>query len=103
MKVFLDDIRETPTGWHRTFTVAETITCLESRQVTHLSVDNDLGEGLVEGYEVLNWLEEAIYTDKTFPIPVIIVHSDNSSRMLCMKKAIGSITRIRKTQLGEAT
>lgn len=100
IKVYMDDARETPEGWHRTYTVKETITLLQTRTVTHLSLDNDLGENEPEGYKVLDWLEETIYNDSTFPLPEVTVHSSNLSRVSYMHRALGSIERIRQQQVG---
>ncbi len=97
-KLYMDDLRKTPPGWIRTYTVEETIEVLESRWVTHLSLDNDLGEGMTEGYKVLDWLEEEVYNDKTFPIPLIRIHSSNASRVEYMKLALDKIERIRQEQ-----
>ena len=99
-KVYMDDARETPRGWHRTYTVAETIELLRTRTVTHLSLDNDLGDGQPEGYKVLDWLEETIYNDRTFPMPTVSVHSSNASRVEYMNRALKSIENIRQQQIG---
>lgn len=101
-KIYMDDLRKTPSGWIRTYTVEETIEVLESRKVTHLSLDNDLGEGMVEGYKVLDWLEEQVFFDKTFPIPLIRIHSSNASRVEYMKLALDKIERIRQEQVGSS-
>lgn len=77
MKVYLDDERNTPAGWTRTWVVETTVLLLETRGVTHLSLDNDLGEGNLEGFKVLDWLEEKVYNDPEFPIPEITIHSAN--------------------------
>lgn len=100
MRIYLDDERETPTDWVRTYTVAETIGLLETRQVEALSLDNDLGEGIPEGYKVLDWLEETIYNDNTFPLPEISIHSANATRVEYMQRALRSIERIRQQQVG---
>ena len=96
----MDDARETPMGWDRTYTVAETIAALKTRTVTHLSLDNDLGEDQPEGYKVVDWLEETIYNDMTFPLPEVTVHSSNASRVEYMQRALRSIERIRQQQVG---
>lgn len=101
MKVFLDDIRDTPQGWIRTFTVEQTIEILKTRQVLELSLDNDLGEGLLEGHKVLDFLEEQVYTDSTFPIPEITVHSSNASRVSYMFRAMKNIWKIRQQQIAD--
>jgi hypothetical protein len=100
MRIYMDDARTTPTGWDRTYTVEETIAKLETRQVTDLSLDNDLGEGQQEGYKVLDWLEETVYFDMTFPIPMVTVHSSNASRVEYMHRVLSSIERIRQQQVG---
>jgi len=102
MKVYLDDERQTPDGWERTFTVEGTIALLQTLAVTHLSLDNDLGEGQPEGYKVLDWLEETVYFDHSFPLPIISVHSANASRVEYMKRAALNIERIRQQQVGGA-
>ena len=100
MKIYLDDERTTPEGWHRTYTVEETIILLETRQVEELSLDNDLGDGLKEGYVVLDLLEEMVYNDPTFPIPIIYVHSANAGRTPSMRQVVKKLDRIRQERMG---
>jgi hypothetical protein len=100
MKLYMDDARDTPNGWTRTYTVDETIDVLQTRTVTHLSLDNDLGEDQKEGYKVLDWLEETVYNDSTFPMPEVSIHSSNASRVEYMQRALKSIERIRQQQVG---
>ncbi len=100
MKLYMDDARDTPDGWTRTYTVDETINVLQTRMVTHLSLDNDLGEDQPEGYKVIDWLEETVYNDITFPMPEVYIHSSNASRVQYMQRALQSIERIRQQQVG---
>jgi hypothetical protein len=100
MRIYMDDERQTPGGWARTYTVAATIQLLETREVTHLSLDNDLGDGEPEGYKVLDWLEETVYNDSTFPMPEVYIHSANSTRVEHMQRTLSSIERIRQQQIG---
>src|ERR1700757_1360100 len=100
MKVYLDDERQTPEGWHRVYTVPETIILLETRQVEELSVDNDLGENQEQGFRVLDFLEERVYFDPTFPIPIITVHSSNAGRVPSMKQTAAKLEQIRQQQIG---
>lgn len=92
-KVYLDDERAAPEGWQRSLSVKDTIQHLMTGKVTHLSLDNDLGslDPLTEGYNVLLWLEETIYNDRTFPMPEITIHSANAARVEYMKRALQSI------------
>lgn len=102
MKVFMDDARETPQGWTRTYNIEETKALLLTRQVTHLSLDNDLGseDPKTEGFNVLNWLDEMVDSDPTFPIPEMKVHSSNAGRAPSMRQAIKRLELIRQQQVG---
>lgn len=78
MKVFLDDERKTPEGWVRTYSVEETIKLLETGEVTHLSLDHDLGTGVRDGQHVTLWLKEKVFNDPSFKLPEhLYVHSMN--------------------------
>lgn len=100
VKVYLDDERPTPDGWYRAYTVDECIRLLETKQVTHISFDNDLGEGQSEGYNCLNWLEEKVFFDPTFPVPIITIHSANAGRTHSMRQAAIKLELIRQQQVG---
>lgn len=102
MKVFMDDERATPEGFTRTYNVADTKALLLTRQVSFLSLDNDLGslDPATEGYQVLNWLEEEVFNDPTFPIPEMVVHSSNASRAMSMRQTIKKLELIRQQQIG---
>ena len=102
LKIYLDDLRIEPKGWRRTYTVEETIELLKTRQVEELSLDNDLGDGLQEGFRVLDFLEEVIFNDPTFPIPKMNVHSSNEGRAPSMRKIIKKLEMIRQTQTGDS-
>src|SRR5688500_3573081 len=61
MRVFLDDERATPPGWHRVRWPDEAITLLEQGGVTELSLDHDLGDDARgTGYDVVLWIEAAV-------------------------------------------
>lgn len=89
VNIFLDDIRETPSGFIRTYTVDETIKELEENNgnVGILSLDNDLGLGLPEGYFVLDWIEEQVMTNPKFIMPDMIkIHSKNVAAKMRMER-----------------
>ncbi len=92
MKVYLDDVREAPEGWIRTWLVRDTIQLLRSGLVTHLSLDHDLGDEDVmgTGYDVLTWLEEQVMLHGFIP-PEITVHSANAGARPKMEQAIKAI------------
>lgn len=83
MKVYLDDIRDTPTGWTRAYNAWEAIDLLRTGQVKEISLDHDLGDeptsaGYGEnrnpgtGYNVCLWMVE----NNVFPA-TIYIHSKN--------------------------
>ncbi len=94
MKIYLDDERETPLGWHRTFWPKETIELLQSETVTELSLDHDLGDDeRGTGYDVILWIEEQVALTDYVP-PVMQVHSANSSARTKMEAGIDNIRRM---------
>ena len=94
MKIFLDDVRETPEGYVRCYWPQEVIELLKTNQVTELSLDHDLGDDSIgTGYDVLTWLEEQVFCHSFTPPPVIKVHSANPVAKQRMLAAIQSILR----------
>ncbi len=94
MKVYLDDERATPEGWTRAFWPDEVVRWLETGQVTHLSLDHDLGDDeRGTGYDVVLWLEEAVAV-RGFQPPITTVHSANTAARLRMEAGIRSIERL---------
>jgi hypothetical protein len=94
MKVYLDDERLAPDGWVQVRWPDEAIELLESGEVTHISLDHDLGDDdRGTGYDVVVWIEEATAV-RHFDPPEIRVHSANSSARLKMEAGIRSIQRI---------
>lgn len=94
MKVFLDDERETPPGWVRTYWPSEVIALLEAGHVDELSLDHDLGDDeRGTGYDVIVWIEEAVAL-RDFVPPRITVHSANTSAVERMKAGVASIEKL---------
>jgi hypothetical protein len=94
MKVFLDDERPAPPGWRRVMWPDEAIALLDSDAVTDLSLDHDLGDdGRGTGYDVLEWIEEAVATREFLP-PKITVHSANPAARARMEAGITAIERL---------
>ena len=91
MKVYLDDERATPEGWHRVYWPDEAIALLKDGVVTELSLDHDLGDDdRGTGYDVVLWVEEAVIINNFTP-PKMKVHSANSSARLKMEAGIKTI------------
>lgn len=89
MNIYLDDERDTPKGYERTYTVEETINLIKANDgnIEYLSLDNDLGAGQKEGKEVMNWIEEQAHANTLKPIPHIIIHTGNPGARDQMMKA----------------
>lgn len=99
MKVYLDDERPTPAGWARVYWPEEAIALLESGNVSHISLDHDLGDDVHgTGYDVVLWIEEAVMT-RGFVPPQMSVHSANSSARQKMEQGIQSILRYLDEQM----
>lgn len=99
MKVFLDDVRNPPDGWILCRWPHEVIELLKTNNVTHLSLDHDLGDDSIgDGYDVILWIEKAVVTESFNP-PHITVHSANVAavkRMLMGIESINSLIARRK-------
>lgn len=96
MKLWLDDIRPAPDGWHHVFTAWEAIAEIKQEYVTEVSLDHDLGndEEFGTGYSVMRWLEEVVFFNPKFPVPDIKFHSDNPVGVQNMQTALDMINRI---------
>lgn len=90
-KIFLDDERDTPLGYIRTHTVEETIELLKAEDVDTLSLDNDLGTGLKEGYQVMDWLEDQVRNYGLRPPIHMMFHTHNTIRKQYMKEVARNI------------
>ncbi|MBF4264374.1 hypothetical protein EAY73_21395, partial [Vibrio anguillarum] len=88
---YLDDERDTPEGWVRSYWPEEVIELLKSGNVTEISLDHDLGDDdHGTGYDVVLWIEEAVIT-RGFVPPIMKVHSANSSARMKMELGIQNI------------
>jgi len=91
MKVYLDDERTTPDGWHRVYWPDEAIALLQTGKVVEISLDHDLGDDeRGTGYDVVLWIEEQVFLHDFKP-PKIKVHSANSSARQKMEQGIDRI------------
>lgn len=91
MNIYLDDLRPAPEGWVRVFWPDEAIALLKTGEVTHVSLDHDLGDDQRgTGYDVLLWIEEAVAVSG-FKAPKITVHSANPAARQRMVAAIAAI------------
>lgn len=81
MKIFLDDTRipsdiygeGADEEWFLTCSPETVKECLLECEVTHLSLDNDLGHGVAEGHTLIVWMAE----HNLWPSQELYVHSAN--------------------------
>lgn len=93
LKLWLDDLRPAPDGWLLCESVEELIETVNLGRDCYLyfrkepqiivSLDNDLGEGMTEGYKFLDWMEENGIDDIT-----IHIHTSNPVARERMKAII---------------
>lgn len=78
MKLWLDDLRQAPKGWERTYNARTTIKILDTEEVTEISLDHDLGnpEVVGTGYDVACHLERMAFEGKKLP-KICRIHSQN--------------------------
>jgi len=94
MKVYLDDEREAPCGWHRVYWPDEVIGLLEEGVVTHISLDHDLGDDeRGTGYDVILWIEEAVVL-RHFKPPHIRIHTANPAAKIRMEAGANHIRQL---------
>jgi len=95
MKIYLDDQRDTPEGWTRTYTAQETIDLLSTYEVEELSLDNDLGDEVTcgTGYQVMQWIEERVVEENYIPPKNIIFHTANPVARIKMEMVLYYINR----------
>lgn len=90
MKVWLDDLRALPPGYDvLAKNYDECVAFLKTGKVTHLSLDNDLGEPM-EGRHVIDWLYEPAY-ERTIPPIRMQIHSSNGGAIPAMLQGINQL------------
>lgn len=93
MKLYLDDERHPPSGWALVKSVKNAIAFLTKGKVTDLSLDHDLGVDYENGYDVLLWIEEQVFTNPGFVLPNIKIHTANPSARIKMELALKRILK----------
>jgi hypothetical protein len=92
MRVWLDDERPMPQDYDlHVKTAEEAIQLLEQGQVTHISLDHDLGQETT-GYTVASWIERAAFEGTLRPLTVF-VHTANPSGRRNILAALSSASR----------
>ncbi len=100
MKLYVDDERDIPEGWHSARTAAFAMYVLDHRKVEEISLDHDLGDTSHDpewtGYTVLLHIESKVVWDDTYCAPKIRIHTANPAARPRMEAAAASIARYTK-------
>lgn len=83
MKLYLDNERPAPKGWTAVRTPQALLSALRTGQVTHVSLDHDLG-GPVTGLDVV----KGMAAQGLWPSVGLRVHSGNAAGAMAMKAVI---------------
>jgi hypothetical protein len=94
MKIYLDDERAPPEGWILARSVPVLCHLLQTHQVTHLSLDHDLGEDEMTGYDFMRWLEAQVFSGTIKEIPEITFHTANPTGRKNMELALANIHKM---------
>lgn len=98
-KLWLDDLRPAPEGFEWVKTVEEAKFKLTTVEYDYVSLDNDLGEGQLEGKDLVDWIEEQFFTNPKFLLPMNIwIHSANPVASKRMRDIINRIYTIFMTK-----
>jgi hypothetical protein len=96
MKIWLDDVREAPSGWTWVRYAEYAIPLLDRtwRCVEHLSLDHDLTLPLT-GYDVVTWIENEVAGGRAMPFQITI-HSQNPVGCRNMAAGLHSIEQLNR-------
>ena len=87
MKLYLDDLRETPEGWERVYSVEQAIAFFVGFGVPEvLSLDHDLGTWSKHGGDAIKFVDWMCMNNE-FP-PVVMFHTSNPVGRENMKRAL---------------
>lgn len=97
MRVFLDDVRSLPDGYHvlvrqpthLLWMLKDMMGKHGQGGITHISFDHDLGEGDLTGYQVANKIEEWIVNGEITKLFTFSVHSANPVGAANIRAALG--------------
>ncbi|MDO5440694.1 MAG: hypothetical protein Q4F12_04080 [Erysipelotrichaceae bacterium] len=90
IKIYLDDEREAPKGYVRTYSVNETKKLIEKSEsnnieITEINVDHDLGDYASDGGDAIKLLDWLVKRNTLYPIVIHtmnVVGRNNMQRMI---------------------
>lgn len=97
MKIYLDDERPAPEGWILAMTVPILIHLMKTQSnITDISLDHDLGNNELTGYDFMLWLEQQVFNKLIINIPNVTFHTANPTGRKNMELSLCSIERLLK-------
>lgn len=96
VNVYLDDERRPPRGWFIVDNVDDMNELVaKCRHVKTISLDHDLGieNDVGSGYDVLLFIEQAVFVGEIKKCPEILIHTANLSARSKMEAAVASIKK----------
>lgn len=100
MKLYVDDIREPPdSSWviARSGHMGCVLVHLLRDHLVEVSLDNDMGEGQIEGCEVLNRIEEMHFNGLLPNLEAVHIHTANPAARRRME---ATLRAMRKREIG---
>ena len=97
MKIWLDDIRPAPEGWIWSKDSSDfysIVGAIYNGVVWKISLDHDLGEDSLTGYDLLCEIEKMVAKNPNISLPEFHIHSANPVGRKNMERAIESIKRL---------
>jgi hypothetical protein len=103
MKLFLDDLREAPSGWVKVTHPDEVISCILKGEAEIIDLDYHLGnDRQYTGLTVLKWLQEEIGEGRTpAVVPEIVIHTSDEEAEEIMEGIKRRIYKWIKRDIGE--
>ncbi len=95
-RIWLDDERKNPPGFFWAKTVEQAQEIFKNYDVLEVSLDHDLGENELTGYDFVCWIEKELALDtwEYGNIPELTIHSANPVGRKNMQAAINSIQKL---------
>lgn len=92
IKIWVDDVREAPRGWHWAKTYTEAVEMIETLNWTEISLDHDLGDTQdgreFTGYDVLLYIVEKAWNGES--VGIVHIHTANP---VGRERMLGTIQR----------
>lgn len=96
VNLYLDDLRRPPRNWFIVDNVHDAIFVIKNfNTIEMISLDHDLGDdkNIGTGYDVLLYVEQAVFDGAIKNVPKILIHTANISAKEKMERAVHAIQK----------